>query len=71
MQNTDWTRTHFDDILKGRRKDLDVKQYDTLDDLIRHTGQSCGSLSQLVLESGQIQATDHSVSHERQHDSWG
>jgi phytoene/squalene synthetase len=64
MQNTDWTRTHFDDILKGRRKDLDVKQYDTLDDLIRHAGQSCGSLSQLVLESGQIQATDHPVSHE-------
>jgi phytoene/squalene synthetase len=64
MQNTDWTRTHFDDILKGRRKDLDVKQYDTLDDLIRHAGQSCGSLSQLVLESGQMHASDHPVSHE-------
>jgi phytoene/squalene synthetase len=64
MQNTDWTRTHFDDILKGRRKDLDVKQYDTLQDLILHAGQSCGSLSQLVLESGQILATDHPDSHE-------
>jgi phytoene/squalene synthetase len=63
-QNTDWTRTHFDDILKGRRKDLDLKQYDTLDDLIQHAGQSCGSVSQLVLESGQIHATDHPVSHE-------
>jgi phytoene/squalene synthetase len=41
-----------------------VKQYDTLDDLLRHAGQSCGSLSQLVLESGQMQATDHPVSHE-------
>jgi phytoene/squalene synthetase len=64
LQNTDWKRTHFDDILKGRRKDLDVKQYDTLQDLIKHAGQSCGSLSQLVLESGEILATDHPVSHE-------
>jgi phytoene/squalene synthetase len=64
MQDTDWPKQHFDDILKGRRKDLDVKQYDTLQDLVKHAGQSCGSLSQLVLESGQICKTDHPVSHE-------
>lgn len=63
-QDVPWTKQHFDDLLKGRSKDLDVKQYDTLDELVRHAGQSCGSLAQLVLESGNMQATDHPVSHQ-------
>lgn len=54
QQGIPWTKQHFDDVLIGRRKDLDVKQYDTMADLIQHAEQSCGSLSQLVLESGHL-----------------
>lgn len=64
QQDTQWTKQHFDDVLSGRRKDLDVKQYETLAELVKHAGQSCGSLSQLVLESGNIMSTDHPASHE-------
>lgn len=43
MENgTEWNKCHFDDILEGRRKDLDVKQYETLDELVHHAEQSCG-----------------------------
>ena len=48
------TKVHFDDILKGRENDLDLKQYPTLKSLVDHAGLSCGSLSQLVLESGDV-----------------
>ena len=49
-----WKKESFDAILAGRRKDLDVKQYDTLDDLIHHAKQSCGHLNRLVLQSGRV-----------------
>lgn len=48
------SKCHFDDILTGRRQDLDLKQYPTLDSLIQHVVLSCGSLSELVLESGDV-----------------
>lgn len=48
------TMRHFDDILKGRENDLDLKQYPTLQSLVDHAGLSCGSLSQLVLESANV-----------------
>jgi len=48
------SKQHFDDILTGRRRDLDLKQYPTLDSLIEHVVLSCGSLSELVLESGNV-----------------
>jgi len=48
------SKCHFDDILKGRENDLDLKQYPTLKSLVDHAGLSCGSLSQLVLESGNV-----------------
>jgi phytoene/squalene synthetase len=48
------SKCHFDDILTGRRRDLDLKQYPTLDSLIEHVVLSCGSLSELVLESGDV-----------------
>lgn len=63
-KKTPWKREHFDNILAGRRKDLDVKQYDTLRDLVRHAELSCGNLLQLVLESGDITAEHNPVSHE-------
>lgn len=48
------SKQHFDDILTGRRRDLDLKQYPTMDSLIEHVVLSCGSLSKLVLESGNV-----------------
>ena len=49
-----WEKNCFDAILEGRRKDLRVKQYDTLNDLIHHAEQSCGHLNRLVLQSGRV-----------------
>jgi len=51
VQQHDLTKCHFEDILKGRNKDLQIKQYETLTDLKEHAIWSCGSLSQLILES--------------------
>ena len=59
-----WKKGRFDEILDGRRKDLDVKQYETLDELVRHAEQSCGSLSELVLESGGIVYETSPAAHE-------
>jgi len=42
QQQVSWTKQHFVDILDGRRKDIDVKQYESMKDLIRHAEQSCG-----------------------------
>lgn len=50
-QQPQWQQKHFDSILAGRRKDLDVKQYATMLDLKVHAEQSCGSLIKLVMES--------------------
>lgn len=44
-------RCHFDDILKGRFRDLDMKQYPDLASLEEHAEWSCGSLIQLLLEN--------------------
>lgn len=59
-----WNKQHFDDILQGRRRDLDVKQYATLNDLVKHAEVSCSSLAQLVLESGNILQESHPYSHQ-------
>jgi NADH dehydrogenase [ubiquinone] 1 alpha subcomplex assembly factor 6 len=59
-----WKKDRFDEILAGRRKDLDTKQYETLDELTRHAEQSCGSLSELVLDSGGILCETNPVAHE-------
>jgi phytoene/squalene synthetase len=57
-----WSKCHFDDILLGRRTDLDLKQYPDLDSLVQHALCSCGSLSQLVLESAGYPNTTTSTS---------
>lgn len=49
-----WTQSHFDAVLNGRLSDLDVQQYTTINDLMHHAEQSCGSLTKLLLESGQM-----------------
>lgn len=46
------SKIHLDNILAGRQKDLDIKQYATLQDLVDHAQISCGSLMELVLEAG-------------------
>jgi phytoene/squalene synthetase len=64
QQETDLSKCHFEDILKGRRRDLDLKQYPTLESLKEHAVLSCGSLGQLVLESGDIRQISHPSSHQ-------
>jgi phytoene/squalene synthetase len=58
------SKCHFDDVLKGRREDLSIKQYATLDQLEEHAVWSCGSLSQLVLEADGIFETLHPLPHQ-------
>ena len=58
-----WRKEHFDEILDGRRKDLVIKQYQTLDELVHHAEESCGSLSELVLESGRIVCETNPAAH--------
>lgn len=48
------SRHIFDKIIKGREKDVDMKQYPTMSSLEEHVDMSCGSLLQLVLECGGI-----------------
>ena len=52
------SKHHFDDVLRGRLQDLDLKQYKTLDDLVSHAELSCGSLLDLVLESGDVRSPE-------------
>mmetsp|Transcript_19133 Transcript_19133/g.28329 ORF Transcript_19133/g.28329 Transcript_19133/m.28329 type:complete len:348 (-) Transcript_19133:1005-2048(-) len=53
LQGLDLSKDNFDDILSGRRRDIDLKQYDTLQSLKEHARLSCTSLFELVLEAGQ------------------
>ena len=57
--NIRWTKEHFDHVLDGRCKDLDVRQYETMQDLIHHAEQSCGSLTKLILQSSNIDEATH------------
>ena len=63
IQRHDLSKSYFDDILLGRRKDLDTKQYETLQELIDHASLSCGSLFSLVLESASLTASNHPPAH--------
>lgn len=63
-KDIDWTKDYFDQILEGRRSDLNIKQYETIDELIRHAEKSCGNLSELVLLSGGIRPETNPVAHE-------
>jgi phytoene/squalene synthetase len=58
------SKCHFDDILKGRREDLSISQYATLDQLEEHAVWSCGSLSQLILEADGIFEIDDPLPHQ-------
>jgi hypothetical protein len=51
QDETPWTKDHFNDILDGRRKDLNIKQYETLDELVHHAEQSCGRYEICVTSS--------------------
>jgi phytoene/squalene synthetase len=59
-----WKQEHFDEVLSGRFKDVDVKQYATMQDLIQHAEQSCGSLTKLVLQSAHIEEQTNPYAHE-------
>ncbi len=63
QQQQSWTRCHFEDILKGRFRDLDTKQYPDMAALEQHAEWSCGSLMQLLLESDGRWVADASIAH--------
>ena len=64
VKRHDLSKEHFDDIIHGRDKDLDMKQYKTLADLSDHARMSCGSLFSLVLESGNITEQNNPAAHD-------
>ena len=59
-----WERRRFDRLLRSRRDDLGVTQYETLDDLHEHAQRSCASLIALVLESGKMTESSNPEAHE-------
>jgi phytoene/squalene synthetase len=63
QEEAQFTKCHFDDIILGRSRDLDLKQYPDLQSLKDHAVLSCGSLSQLVLESQGLFQQDHALAH--------
>ena len=67
IQRHGLSKSHFDDIIRGRRQDLDTKQYETLEELIQHASLSCGSLFALVLESASITPSTHPPALEAAH----
>jgi phytoene/squalene synthetase len=52
------SKTHFENILKGREIDVNSTQYETIDCLKNHVELSCGSLLNLVLECASITHED-------------
>jgi phytoene/squalene synthetase len=57
-------KCHFEDILKGRMRNLEWSQYPTIKSLKEHAIWSCGSLSQLVLESQGMYRKNSPITHE-------
>jgi phytoene/squalene synthetase len=57
------SKCHFEDVLKGRFEDLSIKQYTTVQQLVEHAEWSCGSLSQLILESDNIFEGEYIIAH--------
>ena len=51
---------YFLKVLDGRERDLNVKQYLTMDDFVEHAQQSCGNLLNLTLECLDIHKNDDS-----------
>lgn len=64
QEEAQFTKCHFDDIILGRSRDLDLKQYPDMQSLKDHAVLSCGSLSQLVLESQGLFQKDHALAHQ-------
>eukprot|EP00547_Thalassionema_nitzschioides_P007343 CAMPEP_0194210868 /NCGR_PEP_ID=MMETSP0156-20130528/9154_1 /TAXON_ID=33649 /ORGANISM="Thalassionema nitzschioides, Strain L26-B" /LENGTH=341 /DNA_ID=CAMNT_0038938279 /DNA_START=260 /DNA_END=1285 /DNA_ORIENTATION=+ len=50
LQNHRLSKRYFESILDARLRDVSVKQYETVQDLIDHGSASCGNLISLVLE---------------------
>jgi phytoene/squalene synthetase len=58
-----WEKERFDTLLQGRRDDLTVRQYETLDDLHQLAERSCSNLLSLVLESGHLTDSSNPDAH--------
>jgi len=52
------SKCHFEHILLGRERDVNMKQYPTIESLKEHAQLSCGSLLNLVLECSGIRNND-------------
>ena len=50
LDRHDLSKNHFLQVLDGRQRDINVKQYLCMDSFIQHSQQSCGNLLNLTLE---------------------
>lgn len=58
IQKHNLSKCHFDRIMLGRERDVDMKQYPTIQSLEDHVDMFCVSLLNLVLECGGIYKND-------------
>ena len=58
MQSHQLSRKYLDRILEARERDINVKQYTTMQSLVEHTELSCGSLLHLALQSAGVDQSD-------------
>jgi len=58
MQTRPLSRIFIDRIIEARERDIHVKQYSTIQNLIEHTELSCGSLLHLALQSAGVDQSD-------------
>jgi len=58
MQKNQLSKKFLDRILEARERDINVKQYASVQSLIEHTELSCGSLLHLALQSAGVDQSD-------------
>jgi phytoene/squalene synthetase len=63
----DLSKKHFEMILLGRERDVDMKQYPTLESLKDHSVMLCGSLIYLVLECMGVKQNEKNIMKAAEH----
>jgi phytoene/squalene synthetase len=58
MKSHELSRKFLDRIIEARERDINVKQYATMQSLVEHTELSCGSLLHLALQSAGVDQSD-------------
>lgn len=59
-----WDKHRFQELIQGRRDDMLVLQYDSVEHLQRHAQRSCANLLSLVLEGGQLTTSKNAKAHQ-------